>query len=98
IGYETKEIGDIMLTLGVTTNADFQLIEAGTQLQEVTISGNGVINSDRTGAITTISNKQITQLPTLSRSFNDYVRLTPQATSAIGGPSFAGRSNGYNNI
>ncbi|HMG92919.1 MAG TPA: carboxypeptidase regulatory-like domain-containing protein, partial [Chryseolinea sp.] len=98
IGYDTKELDDIMLTLGVTSNAEFQLVETGTQLQEVTISGNSIINSDRTGAITTISNKQINQLPTLSRSFNDYVRLTPQASSATGGPSFAGRSNGYNNI
>ncbi|HEX6893302.1 MAG TPA: carboxypeptidase regulatory-like domain-containing protein [Chryseolinea sp.] len=98
VGYDTKELGDIMLTLGVTTNAEFQLVESGTQLQEITVSGNSVINSDRTGAITTISNKQISQLPTLSRSFQDYVRLTPQANSATGGPSFAGRSNGYNNI
>lgn len=94
VGYETKEVDGVILVLGVTSNLNFQLAETGTQLQEITVSGSNLINSDRTGAITTISNKQISQLPTLSRSFNDYVRLTPQAN----GQSFAGRSNGYNNV
>jgi hypothetical protein len=98
VGYDTQELDNVMLTLGVTSNSDFKLVESGTQLDEVTVSGNSIINSDRTGAITTISNTQITQLPTLSRSFNDYVRLTPQANNVTGGPSFGGRSNGYNNI
>lgn len=94
VGYEAQELDNIMLILGVTSNVNFVLPETGTTLDEVTISASSLINSDRTGAITTISNKQISQLPTLSRSFNDYVRLTPQAN----GTSFAGRSNGYNNI
>lgn len=94
VGYDVKEVDNVMLTLGTVSNVNFTLAESGTQLEEVTVSGSSLINSDRTGAITAISNEQISQLPTLSRSFNDYVRLTPQAN----GQSFAGRSNGYNNI
>jgi len=96
VGFENKEKSDIFLALGNTSNVDFKLSESGTQLSEILISGvsDPVLNSDRTGASTNISNTQITQLPTLSRSFNDYVRLTPQAN----GLSFGGRSDGFNNI
>ncbi len=94
VGYENQERNDIFLNLGVTANVDFQLAETGTQLEEILVSGSSLINSDRTGALTNISTKQIAALPTLSRSFNDYLRLTPQAN----GNSFGGRSSGFNNI
>jgi hypothetical protein len=94
VGYENQEQNDIFLNLGVTANVDFVLAESGTQLQEIVVSGSSLINSDRTGALTNISTKQIASLPTLSRSFNDYLRLTPQAN----GNSFGGRSSGFNNI
>ena len=94
VGFQPQVKEGVYLTLGATSNNNFTLTESGTELQEVTITGSSVINADRTGAITNISNTQITRLPTLSRSFNDYVRLTPQAN----GTSFGGRSNGYNNI
>jgi hypothetical protein len=98
VGFTTQERDGIFLNLGVTSNADFKMVESGTELEEVIVSANSIINTDRTGAITNISNRQITQLPTLSRSFNDYVRLTPQATGSAFGTSFAGRGTGYNNI
>ena len=96
VGYENQDRNDIFLSLGNTSNADFKMNESGTQLSDVVVSGvaDPVLNSDRTGAATNISNRLITQLPTISRSFNDYVRLTPQAN----GLSFGGRSDGFNNI
>ncbi len=96
VGYASQEKGEIYLSLGNTTNVDFKLSEEGTQLNEIIVSStiDPVLNSERTGAATNISNQQITMLPTLSRSFNDYVRLTPQAN----GLSFGGRSDGFNNI
>ncbi len=94
VGFQQQVKEGINLTLGGTVSTNFSMSESGTELNEVTVTASSVINSDRTGTLTNISNKQITQLPTLSRSFNDYVRLTPQAN----GTSFGGRSNGYNNI
>ena len=94
VGYNTQEQGEIMLSLGVTANFNFQLTETGLELNEIIVSSSALINQDRTGAITNISTAQIQQLPTLSRSFNDYLRLTPQAN----GNSFGGRSAGFNNI
>lgn len=98
VGYADQVNEGAYLNLGVTTTLDFHLVESGTELQEVVVSSNALINGDRTGAITNISNREITQLPTLSRSFNDYVRLTPQFTNTTFGPSYAGRGTGYNNI
>lgn len=96
VGYEAQEQTGIFLTLGNSSEVNFQLVESGTQLNEVLVStsGSDVFNVDRTGAMTNISNQQITQLPTITRSFSDYVRLTPQAN----GLSFGGRSDGYNNF
>ncbi len=45
--------------------------------------------SAQTGALTSISRAQIATLPTLSRSLQDFTRLTPQAN----GNSFGGASN-----
>lgn len=94
VGFATQVKEGVMLSLGVTSNLNFALQQEGTNLEAVTVTGSSVINSDRTGALTNVSNKQITSLPTLTRSFNDYVRLTPQAN----GNSFGGRSSSFNNI
>ncbi len=97
VGYDNSEKNDIYLALGGSADLNFTLTESGTELAEVqvTASVGDVFNSDRTGASTSISSEQIRSLPTLSRSFNDYVRLTPQSN---GGNGFGGRSDGYNNI
>jgi hypothetical protein len=101
VGFETQEKTGIFLSLGNAANVDFQLAESGTQLSEVIVSASksDVFNSERTGTSTNISNQLITQLPTLSRSLTDYIRLTPQASvNGFGGTNFGGRSDGYNNI
>ena len=66
------------------------------QLEEVKVvaSRSSIINSGRTGAATTVSNNQITTLPTLNRSLGDFARLDPRAN----GLNFAGRNSLYNNI
>ena len=96
VGYAKHDKDGVYLTLGNATDVNFKLADEGTQLNEIIVSAtiDPVLNSERTGAATNISNQQITRLPTLSRSFNDYVRLTPQAN----GLSFGGRSDGFNNI
>ena len=49
---------------------------------------------DRMGMSTNISNKQLSTLPTITRSITDFTRITPQAN----GTSFAGRDNRMNNV
>lgn len=97
-GYQPKTENDIQLELGQNTSVDFNLeISSGT-LQEVVITGRSkIFDGQRTGASTNISSSQIRQLPTISRSADDYVRLTPSASATINGTSFAGRNGQYNN-
>lgn len=86
----------IYLELGqpFVLNADFT--DSGLTLDEVVISGGRdlLLNSDRTGAVTTVTRSQIDRLPSISRSVNDLTRLTPQANgTSIGGGNY--RSNNF---
>ncbi|WP_242927782.1 TonB-dependent receptor [Pontibacter vulgaris] len=96
IGYQEQRQDGVMLALGQTGRVDFTLSESSRQLGEVEIVGeqNDVFNQDRTGAATNVSREQLEQLPTLSRSLQDFTRLTPQAS----GNSIGGTNNRYNNI
>jgi hypothetical protein len=97
IGYKDVTREGMELALGQNLRLDLKLAESTTELNEVTISGrrDPVMSSDRTGASTTIQREPSERLPTLSRSFDDFTRLTPQAGN---NQSFGGRNGGYNNI
>ncbi|MFT3680347.1 MAG: carboxypeptidase regulatory-like domain-containing protein [Ferruginibacter sp.] len=98
VGYGKREVTDINLTLGDTYVVNEALAEAGKELTTVVVVGtrgkNTILNSDRTGASTNISNKQLNSLATISRSLTDFTRLTPQAN----GTSFGGRDNRMNAV
>ncbi|WP_206025990.1 TonB-dependent receptor [Hymenobacter metallicola] len=98
IGYKEAVREGIFLTLGQNLRLDINLSESEQTLGEVVVSGrrDQVINSDRTGAATNVQREQIERLPTLSRSFDDFTRLTPQANR--GGLSIGGRSGQSNNV
>ena len=97
VGFKDLVRNNIELTLGQNLRFDQKLSDASTELTEVTVSGrrDPVMNADHTGASTTIQRETIERLPTLNRSFDDFTRLTPQAS---GGGGFAGRNGGYNNV
>ncbi|MBF9238100.1 TonB-dependent receptor [Hymenobacter sp. BT683] len=96
VGFATYVQGDIQLALGKTFEVNVTLAEEGRALDEVVVRGNrdGIINKDRTGASTNINNAAIRTLPTISRSQEDFTRLTPQSS----GLSFGGRNTLYNNF
>lgn len=99
VGYETFVERNVQLALGKTYETRAVLREgAGQQLDEVVVRGNrdGQINPDRTGAATNIGSTAIRSLPTISRSQEDFTRLTPQASG--NGLSFGGRNPLYNNF
>jgi outer membrane receptor protein involved in Fe transport len=99
VGYQDVTKTGIVLALGETLRLDVPLDASATELGNVVITGrpDPVINAGRTGAETNVSRAQITQLPTLNRSLNDFTRLTPQASGG-GSSSFGGANNRYNNI
>ncbi|GAA0877628.1 carboxypeptidase regulatory-like domain-containing protein [Algoriphagus jejuensis] len=96
IGFSTQEVEGIVLSLGVFSNVNVPLAEDGQQLNEVlvTASANNIFSNERTGASTSIDNRALSKLPTISRSINDFTRLTPQSN----GQSFAGQDSRLNNI
>ena len=97
VGYKDDVKTGINLTLGQDLRINSKLETAEAQLEEVKVvaARSSVINSGRTGAATTVGNKQVTTLPTLNRSLTDFARLDPRSN---GGLSFAGRNNLFNNL
>ena len=97
LGFKTENISDISLRLGESFILNPILVAEGVQIDAVEILGtrSDILSSKRTGAATNIDANTINSLPTISRSINDFTRLTPQAQSGNG---FGGRDGRYNNI
>jgi outer membrane receptor protein involved in Fe transport len=96
IGYQPFKNEGIFLKLGDSFAFNANLNDGGNQLEEVVVAGKAdkTFNSKRIGASTNISKEQLEKLPTISRSLQDFTRLTPQAN----GNSFAGTNNRFNSI
>ncbi|MCX8491527.1 MAG: carboxypeptidase regulatory-like domain-containing protein [Cyclobacteriaceae bacterium] len=98
VGYNQQEKNDLFLSLGNTTNIEFQLTESGTELQSVVVSASksDIFNSDRTGAATNVGNSTIQSIPNISRGLRDFTKLSPFANTSGNGTSFGGANNRYN--
>ena len=97
IGYTTTTFPNVYLTLGKTEVLSLSMIPDSQQLDAVVITASntkGVFGSDRTGAETNVGRKELTTLPTISRSASDFTRLEPTASNG----SFGGRNDQYNNF
>ena len=97
VGFKTEEITDVFLTLGKSFDFTSNLQQDSQQLDEVVITTSNDSNTfskGRTGAATSVGRRELTTLPTISRSSSDFTRLDPQAS----GGSFGGRNDQYNNF
>jgi len=96
VGYKTTEYTDVYLDLGNAFELDVTMVSENELLQEVVISGNrsSTFNNNRTGAETSVGSRELTKLPTISRSAADFTRLDPSAS----GGSFGGRNDQFNNF
>lgn len=94
VGYNPVTYSDISLRLGESFQLNVNLSQDTRELDEIVITANAGIKVVKTGASTSISNREINTLPTISRSITDFTRLTPQSN----GNSFGGRDARYNNI
>lgn len=95
IGCETQTYTDVNLQLGMNTVIDAELKEGSELVQEVIVSGsrNSKMSISRAGAVTSVSAAQIASVPTVSRSMNDILKLTPQGGNtgngfAVGGGNY----------
>lgn len=99
LGYQENVTDNIFLELGLNNQLDIQMQERAVELKNVTVTGRStVFDNKKTGASLNISNRTIRALPTISRSADDYLRLTPSASFTYNGLSFAGRNGQYNNF
>lgn len=94
VGYRSEEYNDVYLDLGKVFSLDVVLKDESQNLDEVKVVGskNRVFQSGRTGAETTIGRRELSALPSISRSADDFTRLEPTAS----GGSFGGRNDQYN--
>lgn len=98
-GYTPSVDSNIYLNLGENSSLDIRLVQAAANLAEVTVTArSGIFDDHRTGASTQINSRLLRTLPTISRSADDYTRLTPSASPTYNGISFAGRNGQYNNF
>ena len=100
LGYRKVTVTDLNAALGTDTELDFTLQEEALGLEAAVFTADAVdskMNIQRSGVGTAISQQKITSMPTVSRSMNDIMKLTPQASSttsgfAVGGGNYRGSS------
>ena len=90
--YKTKEVKNFNLSLGQNTILNESLSENAEMLQDVVVTAdrNNNMRTDRAGATTSINADQIEAVPTVSRSMNDLLKLTPQGANVGSGFSVGG--------
>ncbi len=96
VGHDPEKYEDVYLQLAESFTLTSNLKKTNATLENVivTTGRKNIFNPNRTGAITNIGLRQISNLPTISRSINDFTRATPQANGAsIGGGNY--RQNNF---
>lgn len=96
IGYETKTFTGITLELGETYNLNASMSEDAVQLADVVVTAQATkFTTEKIGASTNITNRQITAMPSVSRSITDYTRLSPYGGN---GMTFGGADSRTSNF
>lgn len=95
-GYKEQTQENIFVSLGTRASVNMALKEDILELGVVTVSSNrnDIFSGNRTGAAVNVTADAFNAAPTLSRNFQDFARLVPQAR----GNSFAGQDDRLNNI
>ena len=96
LGYHDFVFTGIEVALSDNAVLNAKLVEESMQLEGVVVTADGRtsnMSTDRSGALTSLSSKQIMSVPTVSRSMNDLLKQTPQAfvsgtKTYIGGGSY----------
>ncbi len=103
-GFKTEEQSGIQVSLGETRQVEFTLQVAARSETVTVVADQQVIDTSRAGSTSNIAPQIIDDLPTISRSINDFARTSPYFntnTDSAGGSdmiSVAGRNNRYNNM
>ena len=89
LGYRTLTMTDVTLQLAEPYSLNVTMTDDSEMLSEAIVISEAATKfaTEKTGAATNINNKQITALPTVSRSITDVTRLSPYGGN---GMTFAG--------
>lgn len=98
MGQEPIVLEDVYLQLGRPFEVNPVFGEQVRRLDAVEVLAGGNGRNLRTGASTQISQRQLQGLPTISRGFKDFVRLTPQADVKGDAISIGGMNNRFNQL
>ena len=95
VGYQTAIYKGINLSLGENYVLNVSLKESSELLDEIVVTASKESNmkSDRAGAVTNLTSAKIASIPTVSRSMNDIMRLSPQSNTTSNG--FAAGGGNY---
>ena len=102
-GFRTFEATTVQVPLGATAEVPVTLALA-TVSEAITVTAevDPIINPNRTGSQTQVSEEQIETLPTVNRSIQDFARTNPyfrtDPQDITGALTVAGRNNRYNSI
>lgn len=103
-GFRQATVENLQVGIGTTTEAPLRLqLAAVTEAITVTAEADEIINPNRTGAASAVSEEQIESLPTVNRSLQDFARTNPYFNVDPGDASgtrmtVAGQNNRYNTI
>ena len=96
IGLETVVVTGVYLALGETTNLSVTMRDGTGILDEVQVVAERTrFTTERTGAATNINNRQITSMPSINRSVNDVIRMSPFVGSGMSIAGGDGRSTNF---
>lgn len=98
VNLEPATTDNIFLELGQNNSVELTLTTKATELASVIVTSTKGFDNKKTGASTNINSALLRGLPTISRSADDYLRLTPSASPTYNGLSFAGRNGQFNNF
>ena len=93
LGYRPMEYNGLYAPLGETTTQNVVLQVEALGLEAAVFTADGLqsgMNINRAGVGTSISEQTMTALPTVSRSMNDVMKLTPQASATTNGLAIGG--------
>ncbi len=93
IGYQTVEKNGIYLALAENNVTDAYLNEDTIGMETVVVSADGKnssMNSSRAGSSVNVSRETMDLMPTVSRSMNDILRLSPQSNTTSNGFAVGG--------
>lgn len=93
LGFQSVETQGINIALADNYVLNTSLKEEVVGLNAIVVSAVGTksnMKSDRAGAITSLDMKTMESIPTISRSMNDMIKLTPQVYVSSSGPQIGG--------